>query len=1599
LKRSLHKRMMSSGFPGTGLALLCLFLYCFFPLAAQQTYSFTNCSATGSVGPTQLQVTTAYALTNLSLVTTTSPTSGIQTFTAPFTGPYRIEAYGAQGGFGAGNPGGAGAQMVGEFTLTAGTVLYVLVGQMGGSQVLVQANSSGAGGGGSFVTYTNNIPLVVAGGGGGGGLGQAGLSGTTSLNGTQSLGTSGFGGINGGGGGAGLGGTAGTNLLAGGSGTSCSYGSGGGGFYTPGGNNCFGNPTWATGGSSYLSGGFGGPAQTAFAGVSGGFGGGGGTGHRASGGGGWSGGGGDGNLNNNLGLSGGGGGSYNIGTNQNNISGANTGHGRVIITELCYITAVGPSPICIGQSATLTTNAIGNYSWTPSGSTSSFAVVSPTVTTTYTVVGQSTMNCMSYNLVTVSVTPQLSLTIGASSPTACAGSTIALTANGSGGIPAYTYTWSGGPASSNYNISQPAGNYTHSVTVRDANNCALSGTISAGFIANPVLSTSNFPLCMGSAANLTVSGASTYTWNPGNSPGANFSPSPTVATVYTVTGTALTGCTASATAPVTILPVPVLSFQTASITCSSLGSATVTASGGTGPYTYTWNPSAQTASVANSLNPGSYTLTVRDIGTGCVSTATTVFTSLIPLTGNLNNTPGLTCYGVNTGTANYTNLAGGSPMQNYLWSNGASSFNTSNPTGLGAGNWTATVTDALTGCVLSNTFTITQPPALAMNMSSSSPTACAGTTIVLNGTVSGGTAPYTISWVGGPVGSNYTVNEPLAGSYTYSLNVNDANGCFLSTPIAATFVPNPVLSLSNVSICPQAMGMLSASGANTYTWSNTTFGSALFASPLVNTQYTVVGTAQACTTAATASIIVMPAPVALPSSNSPLCNGDALQLMANNGAAYNWTGPGGFAATAQSSTITPVGISHAGVYNVTLTAANTCTAAASLTVVVNPTPTVSAAGSTVCTSQVLLLNSSSVPGASYQWSGPAGYASAQQNPVIASPGLNASGTYTVKATSVDGCTNIAITPASVVSPPSLAVTLSSNSLCAQGLNGSPNNITINVSGANSYTIAPPVNVSNSNFNGPSSSMSVLPPYTPGPVVVTVAGSNGICSSITTANFLVVPNPVISVSAPTVALCAGQQYSFSAQGAASYVWSPAGPGLIVYNGGSLAVASPSASALFSVYGSSLGCNSSTQSTSVTVNAIPSTSVALDHVQACLGQPVKLVAGGSSASYNWSPALGLNATSGSSVTATLFGNQQYTVTGSSNGCISKAVITVNVLGLPVVQISNLKPVVCIYDTIALSGSGGNSYHWTGPYGFDMDGKSIFFTAANLARSGTYTLTATDLNGCSNSTVTSITIYEMPQVNLDGGTIGCAPFCPVLKLNRASSSSSSLIVTGWETTKQNLQTSHFTTCLDVAGGHTLTAWFKDSYTGCRNTQTFAITVLARPEADFTWEPEIPVEKVDEIRFINTSRGTGQQRWDWYFADNSHASARENPVTNFDYAGNYAVALVVWDKNQCADTIVKSITVAPDFNVYIPNSFTPNGDGLNDTFYPVARNHSGSYSLQVFNRWGQMVFTTTHISDGWDGNFLNNPCKAETYTYLLKLTAMDGQWKEFKGRVTLVR
>lgn len=304
------------------------------PTASAQVWSFSTCGQGGPAGPVQGQCDTAYGGTSLDGLVTVA--AGVQAWTVPTTGTYRIEGWGAAGGtqtWDVGFPGGSGAYIAGDFDLVAGQVLYIVVGQMGEDTRLVANNAAPGGGGGTFVYFNalDAFPLLAAGGGGSGTRcgdtpeqdGSAGTAGNPSgsvLNG----GTGGNGGLNN---------VGGSSYWAGGGAGWLTDGTGGQNAtdndYTPVGSG-------AEGGRSPRNGAAGGVRWNdgTDEGGDGGFGGGGGGGSDnmgGGGGGGFSGGGGArwdpcGNE------PGGGGGSYNGGANQTNTAGVNAGDGAVVIT-------------------------------------------------------------------------------------------------------------------------------------------------------------------------------------------------------------------------------------------------------------------------------------------------------------------------------------------------------------------------------------------------------------------------------------------------------------------------------------------------------------------------------------------------------------------------------------------------------------------------------------------------------------------------------------------------------------------------------------------------------------------------------------------------------------------------------------------------------------------------------------------------------------------------------------------------------------------------------------------------------------------------------------------------------------------------------------------------------------------------------------------------------------------------------------------------------------------------------------------------------------------------------------------------------------------
>lgn len=289
------------------------------------SFTFTNCGQTGRTGPSSSQCNSTYS--GQAFITTPSMFSvnnGVQRWIVPETASYRIEARGAQGGSSSYGSPGTGAIIRGDFSLTAGQAINMVVGQRGENY----SGSCGAAGGagGTFVVFdvpspTTSDILVIAGGGGGAGRGSSGngRNASTGTSGTNSTDNRALGGSNGSGGGVAP------------DGCSQNEGTGGAGFLLDGGRQSV-NRSVSVRAYSYLNGSLGATASL----MEGGFGGGGGTRYGGGGGGGYSGGG-AGSLGGSCTCSvmtgGGGGGSYNAGTNPYASTG-NSGHGSVIITKL-----------------------------------------------------------------------------------------------------------------------------------------------------------------------------------------------------------------------------------------------------------------------------------------------------------------------------------------------------------------------------------------------------------------------------------------------------------------------------------------------------------------------------------------------------------------------------------------------------------------------------------------------------------------------------------------------------------------------------------------------------------------------------------------------------------------------------------------------------------------------------------------------------------------------------------------------------------------------------------------------------------------------------------------------------------------------------------------------------------------------------------------------------------------------------------------------------------------------------------------------------------------------------------------------------------------
>lgn len=184
-----------------------------------------------------------------------------------------------------------------------------------------------------------------------------------------------------------------------------------------------------------------------------------------------------------------------------------------------------------------------------------------------------------------------------------------------------------------------------------------------------------------------------------------------------------------------------------------------------------------------------------------------------------------------------------------------------------------------------------------------------------------------------------------------------------------------------------------------------------------------------------------------------------------------------------------------------------------------------------------------------------------------------------------------------------------------------------------------------------------------------------------------------------------------------------------------------------------------------------------------------------------------------------------------------------------------------------------------------------------------------------------------------------------------------------------------------------------GCTDSSKQLIRVVPMPVSSFVFKSkQLTIDSA--IVFIATSSKT--LRYIWNFG-NGDSSTTDTSIYRYPYEGSYRVILTSVNEI-CADTFVKDFIIEGSNFIWVPNVFTPDGDGVNDVFKPIYINHKGGV-VNIYNRWGERVYTNTNLTVGWDGTFEGKHCVSDVYVYVVDYLTNEDEVKKLTGNITLLR
>jgi len=1092
----------------------------------------------------------------------------------------------------------------------------------------------------------------------------------------------------------------------------------------------------------------------------------------------------------------------------------------------------------------------------------------------------------------------------------------------------------------------------------------------AGFSATPNA------LCLGGVVNFrdtssVVGGViTTRSWDFGDGNiGTGTNPAHTYAAAGTynirlIAGTA-SGCRDTTFRTVVVSPIPVVTAVDKNICIGS--SVALQANGAT---TYSWSPAA-TLSCNNCVSPiatptttTTYTITGTNAA-GCSSTGTVTVT-VNPLPSTLSAGANQTiCVGRSasltaTGASTYTWTA--DPT--------LSCVNCASPTATPTVTTTYFVTgNSTAGCSSGASVTVIVNP--RPNITTTNKAHCAGSADTLLAT--GG-----ISYVWSPATglSNPNIANPIATpatTTTYTVTGTDANGCTNTATAVVTVNPVPTVNATgNTNICIGGSASLTASGATSYTWSPTATLSCgncanPIATPTANTTYTVTGTNTfGCTATATIAVVVNPLPSTLSAGPAQsVCTGNTATLTATGASTYTWNASPTLSCTNCASPVASPAATTT--YCVTGTSTAGCTSTACVTVTVLPLPVITTVNKAHCIGGADTL--SAAGGVSYVWSPATGLScTACANPV-ATPA--ATTTYTVTGTGANGCINRATAVVTVNPLPVIAVT-GNRSIC-QG-----SGTTLTASGAATYSWSPATSLSNANIANPTATPATTTTYT-----VTGTSATG-CIGTTTVTVTVNTLPNVTAG-PDLETCLGTPVGLSASGAATYVWTPVN-GLSCTNCPS-PTANPTVTTTYVVTGTDgAGCRD-TGTVRVTIKPLPVISAGRD-TSICNLSSIQLQATGGT-NYTWSPAATLSCTNCSNPVASPTTTTTYTVSAvGANGCLNSDQVTISLYTPPAIN-AGPDQTICSGRIAQLQASGGNTYVWS-PVS-TLSCVNCSNPQATPPATMSYKVVGTDMYGCVDSDEVAITVIQRDPTHISAGGEICEG--ETFRLTASGG-------TGY--TWMPAESLNSRSVADpIARPRQTTTYRVAIQQGQCFSDTLSATVIVHPLPSINAGSDRNIVAGGSIPIQTT--GTNIATYAWTPSDGLSCNNCAEPVAAPTKTTTYRVNVVSEHGCISSDEVTVFVT-CDEKQLWLPNTFTPNGDGQNDRFYPHGKGITSVTRFRIYNRWGEVIYDMTNMPTddpnyGWDGTYKNQQLKPDVFVYYITAKCSTGEPLEIKGDITLVR